>query len=104
VDNSVYTLDEKTLLVRQPFTLEDLLLIKQPLPPPAEGDASLPYEVSNLRNYSLAVSGDVFRWIIEYGSEETLKRVPNGAYTRLSLTDDTADVDMWSSLCTYVAR
>ncbi|MCJ1247270.1 hypothetical protein MMC30_004484 [Trapelia coarctata] len=60
VDNSIYTLDEKTLL---------------PLPPPAEGDASLPYEVSNLRNYSLAISGDVFRWIVEYGSEEIMKRM-----------------------------
>ncbi len=47
----------------------------QPLPPPAEADVSLPYDVSNLRNYSLAVSGDVFRWIIEYGSEAVLKRV-----------------------------
>lgn len=47
----------------------------QPLPPPAEADASLPYDISNLRNYSLAVSGDVFRWIIEFGSEDVLKRV-----------------------------
>lgn len=47
----------------------------QPLPPPAEGDVSLPYEMSNIRNYALAVSGDVFRWIIDYGGEEVLKRV-----------------------------
>ena len=60
VDNSIYELDERTLL---------------PLPPPAEGDASLPYDVSNLRNYSLAVSGDAFRWIVEYGSEDVLKRM-----------------------------
>ncbi|MCJ1461071.1 hypothetical protein MMC28_011453, partial [Mycoblastus sanguinarius] len=60
VDNSLFELDEDTLM---------------PLPPPAEGDASLLYDVSNLRNYSLAVSGDVFRWIIEFGSENVLKRM-----------------------------
>lgn len=47
----------------------------QPLPPPAESDASLPYDVSNIRNYSLGVSGDAFRWIIEFGTEEVLQRV-----------------------------
>ncbi|KAL9065242.1 MAG: hypothetical protein Q9161_008364 [Pseudevernia consocians] len=60
VDNSLFELDENTLM---------------PLPPPAEADASLPYDVSNLRNYSLAVGGDIFRWIIEYGSEDVLKRM-----------------------------
>lgn len=60
VDNSLFELDRKTLM---------------PLPPPAEADASLPYDVSNLRNYSLAISGDVFRWIIEFGNEGVLKRM-----------------------------
>ena len=35
----------------------------------------MPYDVSNVRNYSLAVNGDAFRWIIEYGSEDVLQRV-----------------------------
>lgn len=60
VDNNIYELDSKTLL---------------PLPPPVEGDASLPYEAANLRNYSLAVSGDIFRWVVEYGSEDLLQRM-----------------------------
>ena len=60
VDNPVYELDKETLL---------------PLPPPAEGDISLPYELSNFRNYSLAVTGDVFRWIVEFGSADLLKRM-----------------------------
>lgn len=60
VDNSLFELDENTLV---------------PLPPPAESDASLPYDISNLRNYCLAVSGDVFRWIIQFGSEDVLKRM-----------------------------
>ncbi|KAK4697021.1 hypothetical protein P7C71_g989, partial [Lecanoromycetidae sp. Uapishka_2] len=60
VDNAMLELDEHTLM---------------PLPPPAEVDVSLPYDMSNLRNYTLAVTGDVFRWIIEFGSEDVLKRM-----------------------------
>jgi hypothetical protein len=47
----------------------------QPLRPPVEGDASLPYDILNLRNYSLAVSGDVFRWVIDYAPADVLQRV-----------------------------
>lgn len=60
VDNPVYQLDENTL---------------KPLPPPAEHDSSLPYDVSNLRNYSIAVSGDVFRWIIDFASPKVLNEM-----------------------------
>ena len=59
VDNPAFRLDDRTLL---------------PLSPAAAGDASLPHDVSNVRNYSLAINGDVFRWLVEYGNEETLKR------------------------------
>ncbi|PIA91964.1 putative cation-transporting ATPase [Cercospora beticola] len=60
VDNPVYQLDENTL---------------RPLPPPAEHDSSLPYDVSNLRNYSVAVTGDVFRWIVDFASPKVLKEM-----------------------------
>lgn len=60
IDNNIFTLDEHTLT---------------PLPPPAEGDASLPYDISNLRNYSLAVSGDVFRWVIDFAPAHVLQRM-----------------------------
>lgn len=60
IDNPLFELDQDTLM---------------PLPPPAESDASLPYDVANIRNYSIAVSGDVFRWIIEFGNQEVLKRM-----------------------------
>jgi cation-transporting P-type ATPase 13A2 len=39
---------------------------------------SSPYDVSSIRNYNIAISGDVFRWIIEYACEEVLKRVRLG--------------------------
>jgi cation-transporting ATPase 13A2 len=60
VDNALYELDDQTLM---------------PLPPPAEADASLPYDISNIRNYSLAVSGDVFRWVVEYANKDVMHRM-----------------------------
>jgi cation-transporting ATPase 13A2 len=60
VDNSIYQLDEHSL---------------KPLPPPAEGDASLPPQVMNLQNYSVAVTGEVFRWIIDFAPEKLLKEM-----------------------------
>ncbi|KAF2422106.1 P-type ATPase-like protein [Tothia fuscella] len=71
VDNPIYTLDETTL---------------KPLPPPAEGDASLPYDISNLRNYSLACSGEVFRWIVDYAPDRLLKQllVSGQVFARMS--------------------
>ncbi|KAK3373986.1 hypothetical protein B0T24DRAFT_576743 [Lasiosphaeria ovina] len=71
IDNQVYQLDGKTLL---------------PLPAPAEGDASLPYDISNLRNYSLAVSGDVFRWVVDFASPEVMRRmlVTGKVFARMS--------------------
>ncbi|PSN71127.1 P-type ATPase-like protein [Corynespora cassiicola Philippines] len=60
VDDPMFKLDENTL---------------KPLPPPPEADVSLPYDISNLRNYSLAVSGDVFRWIIDFASEKVLREM-----------------------------
>lgn len=60
IDNMLFELDEHTLM---------------PMPAPAEADASLPPDVSNVWNYSLAVSGDVFRWVIEYANPEVLQRM-----------------------------
>ncbi|EFX01083.1 p-type ATPase [Grosmannia clavigera kw1407] len=71
IDDSIYRLDPRTLL---------------PLPAPPAGDASLPYAISDLRNYSVAVSGDVFRWIVDFAPEEVLKRmlVVGKIYARMS--------------------
>ncbi|KAF2199314.1 hypothetical protein GQ43DRAFT_482568 [Delitschia confertaspora ATCC 74209] len=71
VDNPLFQLDENTL---------------KPLPPPAEDDASLPYAISNLRDYSLAISGDVFRWIIDFASEKVLREmlVSGQVFARMS--------------------
>lgn len=44
----------------------------RPLEPPADGN---PYGISDLKNYSLAVSGDVFRWIIDFAPLEVLHRM-----------------------------
>jgi len=59
VDCREYTLDTSTLL---------------PNPPPPSSDASPP-ALMNLSNYSLAVTGDVFRWIVDYASVDVLQRM-----------------------------
>ena len=71
VDNPIYHLDENTLL---------------PSPLPADIDASAPYDALNLADYSLAVSGDVFRWIVDFGSREILQRmlVKGQVFARMS--------------------
>mgnify|MGYP000897059397 CR=1 FL=1 len=38
-------------------------------------DLSVPFNNYNTNKYSVAVSGDVFRWIVDFGNEEVLKRV-----------------------------
>jgi cation-transporting P-type ATPase 13A2 len=71
VDNSIYQLDEHTLL---------------PLALPADIDTSGPYDALQLSDYSLAVSGDVFRWIIDFGSPDILERmlVKGQVFARMS--------------------
>ncbi|KAG8413269.1 hypothetical protein J3458_012852 [Metarhizium acridum] len=60
IDNSRLCLDKLNLL---------------PLPAPPEEDVSLPYDISNLQNFSLAVSGEAFRWIVDYSSPDVLQRM-----------------------------
>jgi cation-transporting P-type ATPase 13A2 len=71
VDNSIYQLDENTLI---------------PLLPPADIESSAPFDAIGLRDYSLAVTGDVFRWIIDFGSKEILQRmlVKGQVFARMS--------------------
>lgn len=92
IDNPMYQLDENTL---------------QPLSPPADGDASLPYDVANLRNYSVAVTGDVFRWIIDYANEKVLREmlVVGQVFARMSpdekaeLVEKLQSIDYCASFC-----
>ena len=71
VDNSIYQLDENTLL---------------PAPIPAENDTAAPYDGLAIGDYSLAVTGDAFRWIIDFGSAEMLQRmlVKGQVFARMS--------------------
>lgn len=47
----------------------------KPLAPPPDVDSSLAYNINNIRNYSLAVSGEVFRWIVDFAPPIVLQRV-----------------------------
>ncbi len=35
----------------------------------------MPFDITNLRNYSVAVSGDVFRWVVDFATPDVLQRV-----------------------------
>jgi cation-transporting P-type ATPase 13A2 len=71
IDNQAFQLDSNTLL---------------PLPAQPPADTSLPYDITNLRNYSIAVSGDVFRWIVDFASPEVMRRmlVTGKVFARMS--------------------
>ncbi|KAK2871562.1 hypothetical protein FQN49_003053, partial [Arthroderma sp. PD_2] len=60
IDNQDHRLDENTLT---------------PLPHSTGADVSVPYHHYNKPNYAIAVTGDVFRWVVDYGSEEVLNRM-----------------------------
>ncbi|KAL5614186.1 hypothetical protein BROUX41_000025 [Berkeleyomyces rouxiae] len=46
-----------------------------PEPIPAFVDVSLPNDISSLQSYSIAVSGDAFRWVIDFGSPQVLEHM-----------------------------
>lgn len=47
----------------------------QPLRMSAIVDLAVPDNNYNMRKYAVAVSGDVFRWIVDFGNENVLRRV-----------------------------
>ncbi|KKA25972.1 hypothetical protein TD95_002157 [Thielaviopsis punctulata] len=55
------------------FRLDPKTLLPEPVP--ASADVSLPFDISNLQNYSVAVSGEVFRWVVDFGSKQVLERM-----------------------------
>ena len=71
VDNSLYQLDSETLL---------------PAPIPVEQNTSAPYDALANTDYTLAVTGDAFRWVCDYGSSDVLKRmlVKGHVFARMS--------------------
>ncbi|KAJ5126238.1 hypothetical protein N7476_009436 [Penicillium atrosanguineum] len=60
VDNPDLRLDPRTLL---------------PLETDTESDPSIPGNALRERKYCVAVTGDVFRWMIDYGNEDVLNKV-----------------------------
>ncbi|KAL2848451.1 hypothetical protein BJY01DRAFT_155608 [Aspergillus pseudoustus] len=57
-----------------------------PSPAPNGVDLSIPEDACNAHNYSLAVSGDVFRWILDFEDEIVVKRmlVRGNVFARMS--------------------
>lgn len=71
VDNPMYQLEAETLL---------------PAAIPAEHDNAAPYDALGANDYSLAITGDAFRWIVDYGTSDMLKRmlVKGQVFARMS--------------------
>ena len=89
VNNYNIILDENTL---------------QPLENPADGN---PYAITDLQNYSLAVSGDVFRWIIDFAPLEVLHKVIiiyQGSHFVIANSLKKLDAYSRPSLCAHVPR
>ncbi|GAA94241.1 uncharacterized protein L969DRAFT_86359 [Mixia osmundae IAM 14324] len=59
--------DERLLL--NPYSLKPII------PDNSSEDRSIASLGERMSNYALAVSGDVFRWMIDYGAQETLQRM-----------------------------
>lgn len=49
-------------------------------------DVSIPLNKLNADSYSLAVSGDIFRWLIDYGTEDLMRRVSDMGFWKLNYT------------------
>lgn len=60
VDNPALKLDPNTLM---------------PSVASSDLDLSIPVNVFNIHNFSLAVSGEVFRWVLDFGDETILQRM-----------------------------
>ncbi|RMZ86151.1 hypothetical protein DV737_g202, partial [Chaetothyriales sp. CBS 132003] len=71
VDNSRHELDEHTLL---------------PMPMAAEQHGGSPFDRLMLADYSLAVTGDAFRWMMDFGPAELVQRmlVKGQVFARMS--------------------
>ncbi|KAL4949601.1 hypothetical protein BDW69DRAFT_174055 [Aspergillus filifer] len=71
VDNPALELNPETLM---------------PTLDPGAVDLSIPGNACNANNYSLAISGDIFRWILDYESETVVKRmlVRGNVFARMS--------------------
>ena len=79
IDDPALKLDGNTLMVvdtNSSYFLEpNLTDTLQPLNTSAVVDLSVPSNNYHIRRYSVAVSGDVFRWIMDFGNESLIRKV-----------------------------
>lgn len=73
----------------------------------AETDLSIPGNTLVEREYSVAVTGDAFRWLIDFGNEDVLNKVSGRCtnYFHFSQTNVCCiGACMRQSVCPYVPR
>lgn len=76
MDDPELRLDPRTLLVKSSCShLQTSANGVQPVETAAGVDLSIPDYALNERRYSVAVTGDVFRWMVDFGNEDVLNRV-----------------------------
>ena len=83
------------------WKLDDYSL--KPLPPPAH--RTFESDTSELQDYTLAITGDVFRWILNHAPLETVQRVCTTIHiTRLRVPDKVSpDAGQDTDLRPYVS-
>jgi hypothetical protein len=78
----------------------------KPLTPPAHSTAAA--DEIDYQDYALVVTGDVFRWMIDYASFDTLQRASSYIYLESEPgadgTDGTTDAREGADIRPYVAR
>jgi cation-transporting ATPase 13A2 len=82
-----------------PVVLDDTTLL--PLPVSPRADISGPYSTHNLQNYCMAVTGEAFRWIVDYAPEDYLNRVSLISLRRSTITDE-SDAGTLANFCAHV--
>lgn len=90
-----------TCMDEEHWILDDYSL--KPMAPPAHSSLG-ESEYSEVLDYSLVVTGDVFRWIINHAPLETLQRVSHRLLYHKSVTQSLVDACSSANLCSYVPR
>ena len=58
------------------------LMVMQPMEAVTGNDLSVPGNAFRKQKYCVAVPGDIFRWLIDFGNEDVLNRVSSASLQR----------------------
>ncbi|RKF82377.1 putative cation-transporting ATPase [Golovinomyces cichoracearum] len=95
--------DPKSLLIWESIDDSSFLLDETnltPLPYVNEVDTFISHNISDLRDYSIAITGDVFRWVVDFAPEDILHKVLvyGQVFARMSPDDKSELVEKLQSI------